>query len=382
MKHHALPLVFAAVLAASCSSPEPGPVEQSADTGSADGGADADGNVADMNLGPYPCAAHARLGPHPVGVRTTQIGSATVELFYPAARAGTAYDAYDLRDWMPPEDQDKIPDGIAPLFEFPAYRDVAPAADAFPVVLFSHGFGGYRLQSSVLVSTIASWGYVVVAPEHPERDLTAVLNANGVPMDDFSAATLIEVLDALEADPGIVAPSLDLAHVAVAGHSAGGFAAVRVGDDPRLSLVVGWAAAGFDDAPAFDTPSVLISGGVDRIASAVAGRQLYDTRTPPKMFSIIDNAGHLAFSDICLIGRKEGGVLAIAQENGVRVPAILQALGKDGCLPQDRPAEDTWPLIEEITITELEHRLRDGPALDIDATTACFGELVEALESE
>ena len=53
--------------------------------------------------------------------------------------------------------------------------DAEVADGAFPVVLFSHGFTGIRVQSSFLMSHLASWGMVVVAPEHPSRDLTNVL---------------------------------------------------------------------------------------------------------------------------------------------------------------------------------------------------------------
>ncbi len=50
----------------------------------------------------------------------------------------------------------------------------APVADGrFPVALFSHGFSGFNTQSSELTSHVASWGFVVAAPEHQSRDLTS-----------------------------------------------------------------------------------------------------------------------------------------------------------------------------------------------------------------
>lgn len=341
---------------------------------------DAGADTADVpDLGPS-CAPFAELGPEPVGVRTLQVAGATVEAFYPA-EAGDAFDAYDLRDWMLPEDQDKIPDDIAPLYEFPAYRDASPASGSYPVVLFSHGFGGYRLQSSVLVATIASWGYVVLAPEHPERNLTAVLES-GVPMTDDSPALLISVLDTVSSVTPAGLPTLDLERVAVAGHSAGGFAAMSIGGDARFDAVVGWATAGFEPVEPFDTPTIILSGGADRIANAAAGRQLYEERSPPRFYASIDNAGHLAFSDICLIGRDEGGVLAIAEDYGVRVPTILKTLGKDGCLPQDRPPEEAWPVINQLTIAGLQTHLRGADPVNLDAMQTCFGELIAAIVAD
>ena len=44
----------------------------------------------------------------------------------------------------------------------------------FPIVLFSHGYGGERLYYSAhLLAGIASWGYVVVDADYLERGLAA-----------------------------------------------------------------------------------------------------------------------------------------------------------------------------------------------------------------
>ena len=48
-------------------------------------------------------------------------------------------------------------------------------AGRFPLVVFSHGYAGFRDQSTFLTSWLASWGFVVAAPDHHSRDLTAVL---------------------------------------------------------------------------------------------------------------------------------------------------------------------------------------------------------------
>src|SRR5271170_4777599 len=43
----------------------------------------------------------------------------------------------------------------------------APAA-GFPVVVFSHGFGGCNTQSVFLMEALANAGYLVVAPNHAD----------------------------------------------------------------------------------------------------------------------------------------------------------------------------------------------------------------------
>ncbi|HUH00879.1 MAG TPA: hypothetical protein VML75_02725, partial [Kofleriaceae bacterium] len=114
-------------------------------------GADA---VPDSGAEPTGCAGYEETGPYRVGVTTLDLDGVPVEVWYPAEPgAGTTRAAYDMREWLPPEEAAKIPDSAAPLFEMDAYRDVAVAVRArdgrFPLVLFSHGMGGYRMQSSV-----------------------------------------------------------------------------------------------------------------------------------------------------------------------------------------------------------------------------------------
>src|SRR5690606_33792011 len=81
----------------------------------------------------------------------------TVELWYPALPAPGA----DPSDY-----------GTLSLTRN-AYRD-APAdrrAVPFPLVAFSHGYGGVRYQSTFLTEHLASHGFVVVAPDHPHNTL-------------------------------------------------------------------------------------------------------------------------------------------------------------------------------------------------------------------
>ena len=49
---------------------------------------------------------------------------------------------------------------------------------------------------------------------------------------------------------------------------------------------------------------------------------------------MIDDAGHLAPSDLCAIGASGGGVIAIAIEAGLPVPENLVRRGTDGCQPE------------------------------------------------
>jgi predicted dienelactone hydrolase len=191
-----------------------------------------------------------------------------VQLWYPAAaQSGGARVPY-------------IEDGraLAPLarllglpgFVFTHLRQVethavrgAPLADGegrFPVLVFSHGRGGFRQHNTVLVEELVSHGYIVATIDHPyaaagvrfpdgrlaafdprmfdpERPGHPAFFNHAIP---FLAEDVVFTLDRLTAldrtDPmGLLTGRLDLAHVGALGPSLGGaIAATACLRDPRL----------------------------------------------------------------------------------------------------------------------------------------------------
>src|SRR5262245_37468056 len=113
-------------------------------------------------------------GPHPAGVRTAELIDAVrdrpldVEIWYPAADRHRGQDVDPERC-----DRYELLAGL-PLVTQQAARDAAPAAGRFPLVVFSHGYGGHRRQSTFLCTHLASHGYVVVAPDHTGNTLRDV----------------------------------------------------------------------------------------------------------------------------------------------------------------------------------------------------------------
>jgi predicted dienelactone hydrolase len=137
------------------------------------------------------------------------------------------------------------------ILEAPFAEEGSP----FPVLIFSHGWGGTRTQSTYLMEELASHGYVVVALDHTYGALVTVFPDDRVVLqktdileqdqsdEEFkrSANTLIGVwagdvhfiLDQLEAmnDGNLESPfegRLDLDRVGIFGHSTGGGNAVQV----------------------------------------------------------------------------------------------------------------------------------------------------------
>ena len=75
----------------------------------------------------YALPSADKAGPWPVGVRTVEIAGLTVEVFYPATRGaevGQAQATYDLRQWLPEAEKEKIPDDQAPTQVCDCHRDL------------------------------------------------------------------------------------------------------------------------------------------------------------------------------------------------------------------------------------------------------------------
>ncbi len=357
--------------------------------------ADADaGDASDADTVPDPsiyadCAAYAVHGPDQVGVTTVEVDGNPVEIWYPAAPGATEGhqpDTYDLRDWVPADQRDKIPADAPTTFQTGAFRDVDIATGPFPVVLFSHGFAGYRMQSTAYTVHLASWGMVVAAPEHPERGLTAVLN-NDIDMSGSTdVATLRATLDWLVQANGqtsnFFGGHLRTDKAGITGHSAGGRAALAASlADDRFVAVVGLAPAvgvGGQDPAGVNAPELLIAGSDDGIVRPRAVRDFYDTEPAPKAFVSIAGAGHLAFSDICLIGRQAGGILKIAQDSGIDVNPAIAQLARDGCRDDQLDPRAAWPVFEHFATAELRYALGlDARPIGLDDQAAqCFGDLI------
>jgi predicted dienelactone hydrolase len=107
------------------------------------------------DTGEVPWADPDTTGPYAVGATTLEFTDArgkelTVEVWYPAIQPASGDpDPYEL-----------------PVARM-AYREAEPAPGGpFPLLAFSHGFGGIRYQSIFLTEHLASHGFITVAPDH------------------------------------------------------------------------------------------------------------------------------------------------------------------------------------------------------------------------
>ncbi len=319
--------------------------------------------------------AYTEPGPHPVGVTTLTLPKGNkVEVWYPAVAGSTGTDTYDVRDFVPPSIKALLKGDARATFTTNADRDAAVAAGAFPVVLFSHGFSGMRLQSSFLTSHLASWGMIVASPDHPSRDLFHALqfqfgNAADSVADLEATLALLETQNAKTGS--LLAHHVDVGHVAAVGHSAGGATVVGAARDSSAidgyvslasGIFVGTGGTATTVAGATTTsspplpakPSLFVAGANDHVAVFTRVTEPAFRAAPaPTRLWVIAKAGHNAFDDFCTFGNGKG-IIGVAEASGLgpilATPsfASFKTLGEDGCKAPDVKVQTTWPIIRHV----------------------------------
>ena len=336
-------------------------------------------------------------GPGPLGVGETTLtlptDGAPVEVWYPATKASVAGKpeaTYDIVDWLPEALKKLIPAGFSVSYPSGGVRGVPVAPGRYPLVVFSHGYAGFRDQSTFLTARLASWGFVVAAPDHYSRDLTEVL---GGPTAATSKTTDVEDLKATITFMGAQDASasspfhghVDTGLVGAVGHSAGGAAVEALAaTDPRVTTFIGLAGATVGSfgqtrrgpgSVVPHQPGMLMSGTSDHVVSDVGMIAAYGRMHSPKRLVLLRGAGHLVFADVCEVGSSHGGLLFIAAVLHVPIPASLVPLASDGCRPPDLPPPRGWPVIRQAVTAQLRY------AFGFDAFTAGLAGLGAAYPS-
>ena len=255
--------------------------------------------------------AYEAAGPYAAGVTSLKLSTgADVEVWYPATKAsvaGKAQDIFSISSLLPAALKSLVPADIDPKYPTGAYRDVpASTAGPFPLVMFSHGYAAYPTMYANLGVHLASWGYVMVAPDHTERDLLAALAAGlsttttVASTDSVQAAqaaqaaqrvavmgdaqTLLAARDAAVAAShdasSVLHSTVDPAEQATMGHSAGAAAAAQaaVTDvDPGVKTFILLSGSGVTGTPAPTKPGMVITGGNDHVAALSRETAYYQT---------------------------------------------------------------------------------------------------------
>jgi dienelactone hydrolase len=323
------------------------------------------------STGGPPSGPYARPGPFAAGVTTLQLPGGPVDVWYPVDRSaavGHPRVAYDLRDWFPPGLAARVPIGMS--FTTAAYGGVAASKRGpFPLVLFAAGLYSFRDQSTFLTSWLASWGFVVASPEFTAHNLTEFFTDLGAkpPAGPSDYQVLLDtetlVLGDSAGGVGVLANLVRPGTVGIVGHSLGGLDAIQFAGRPEVAVYVALAAGSSPPPPDLPAkPSLYMTGSEDRDVMPAWVKATYDAAPPPKKFVSLPTAGHLAFTDLCLINPGHGGVGAIGPALDMSLPVGAPFIGRavDGCGPGNLPAMAGFAIIRQDVTAELKRFLSAG----------------------
>jgi dienelactone hydrolase len=257
----------------------------------------------------------------------------------------------------------------------------APLAgsDPLPVVVYVHGWGGFRSVQATLAEALASHGYVVVALDHTYGAVaTRFADGEVVPIDpsalptdapsetyDEASRTLVTtfaddvrfLLDELETGAiPVLGDGLDLERVGLVGHSTGGGAAVDVcASDPRCATVVG-----------FDP-------WVEPVGDAIIGSGLAVPTLSLRSEEWVGNPNDARLRRLHAASQDVAGLAAISgtTHRDVTMLPLLSPLARVVGFAGDTDGRRTHEIVEAWTLGFLDAHLRDQPDRDpLDGASA------------
>lgn len=306
-----------------------------------------------------------------VGITTLDLHDRKIEVYYPAAPGvaeGRTDEVYLQTDPLPPMFRglmSQIPESVDLRVSVPAFRD-APAArgHSYPLVIFSHGAGGWRSGHGNLLSGIASWGFVVASIDFPEYGFSSFAGGGTRDMGArraASAAAVEAALDLLEstthAPDGVLTDLIDMSRVAGVGHSAGGGTMFAQLDNPRIDSIIGWAPVPPQGPGSTSKATMIIAAEIDSGIPVATLVSAYDSLKAPKRLAIVPRMGHNAFSDSCLGIQSGNDLISAAKQMGLPVPAPLLDLAQNGCRKEDLDTTTGWKIIQHLTVSQLKSSL-------------------------
>jgi dienelactone hydrolase len=182
---------------------------------------------------------------------------------------------------------------------------LAAGAARYPVVIYSHGFAAMRQWASQTAEELASHGYVVMAPDHPDCWATEYPDGRYLTRSGNMDVTgrlkdmtfLLDELARLDQGDTLFAGRLDLDRVAVSGQSAGGMVVETCRSDARVKCAAIWDATNLQ----------LNSAGLQKPFLAAVGQNglfysenqwLFNKATTNAILLQIAGADHITATDV------------------------------------------------------------------------------------
>jgi dienelactone hydrolase len=249
---------------------------------------------------------------------------------------------------------------------------LASTGEALPVLLFSHGLSGFRSQNTIQMESLASHGYVVVAPDYTHAAAMTVLPPNRVRLynndvvDMSSDATTIasgkrlveqwvadleQIMGQLEEWNGgghMLSGRLDLEKAGLFGHSTGAGATLQFcHQDSRCGAAAfldGWFDPASQDAlfTPLEQPIIMVQqvGGFGGESNRVHMRDFFNDAAADVYRIDVNESTHYDFTDIPMLS------------------PITSLLGLTGNVPGRRMVT----LVDDYTRQFFDQSLRGTPA--------------------
>ena len=326
-------------------------------------------------------------GPYDVGVVTIEIPNAendrplTVDVWMPLAE-GTTGDAQEYTliagSYYPsPVAISATPDALSP-------------DGPFPLVLYSHGSGGLRYIHSSYTETIASHGYLVVAPDHTGNTAVDAI-ANAGTEGNLTAwnrvndgiAVLDAMLDPTNEATAPFAAAIDPDRIAVTGHSFGGFTAHAMVSgfsndfgstepDERVDAIISLAPftrpiLSDEQLAGIDVPTLLIGASDDVTTPMDPNVDDPFALASADVAARVELLGaeHESFTDVC-------NMLEVLPQVETVAPFVVDALmarTEAGCDGDDLAIERVEALTQTFAVSFLDAVLKEGALVDPAAVT-------------
>jgi predicted dienelactone hydrolase len=187
----------------------------------------------------------------------------------------------------------------------------------YPLVLFSHGLGGCKTQSTYLMRGLAEHGMLVVAPDHKDKGeycparvpTPAEIEKGLLGPHEYRMEDLQKLRDALPTETKLSGWRIDPDRVALVGHSLGGFTV--------LALAASWPNSKKDEIAAvvalapyagplltdgavdsIPVPVLLQRGGGEFSLLAEDQKNLFPKLPAPACEVVYPKADHFAWTDV------------------------------------------------------------------------------------
>ena len=246
-----------------------------------------------------------------------------------------------------------------------AQREVEVAEGLFPLIIFSHGYGGISTQSIDLCERLASHGFVVASAAHMGNTAEDDFNGTMVPREQALAdrprdvRSLIDTFTDEDTLPELLRGHIDGTQIGVSGHSFGGYTALAAAaghaasaalPDERVSAIAPICpdSSEFSDEElaALTLPTLFIGGTLDEstpIEPQITRPFALMSQAPRWRIDVV-GATHTHFANICTIG-------AALIDMGL-TPDTWEGIGAGALLEiyDETCGEDAFPIAEAIRI--------------------------------